>query len=339
MSEKQPEILAGLHRGDLLESYHFGHAVVANAKGEILFEMGNPNAIIYPRSSCKMLQALPLVESGAAKDAALTSKELALSCASHNGELMHTNKVDAWLKSIDLDETALRCGPQEPSRYPDQIRLYEEGMVKGRIHNNCSGKHAGFLTLNQKLGGDGDYHHIDHPVQIAVKQAFEEMVEETSPCYGIDGCSAPNHACSVHGLARGAAKMATPSTLGKARGEAAEALVNAMMAHPLLVAGTNRACSELMAAANGKAAIKTGAEGVFVAILPQSGLGIALKITDGATRASEAAIAALLVRLGVLDKEHPDVKKRLARPETNFNNEIVGDIRVADTLWQNGRAL
>ena len=313
-------------RGDLPESLHRGHVVIADESG-LRACWGDADAVIYPRSSCKMIQALPLIESGAASSAGLTSEQLALSCASHNGAQIHTKRVEAWLKGLGLTETDLRCGPQQPDAVEDRLALHDAGQSPCQLHNNCSGKHAGFLTLNAHLHGHADYIEIDHPVQIAIKQAFEEMTGETSPGHGIDGCSAPNFACTMAGLARAASAMARPDTLGKARGNAARSLVCAMMAHPLLVSGEGRACAELMVAAKGRAAIKTGAEGVFLAILPDMGVGVAIKIEDGATRASEAAMAAVLVHLGVIAADDPAVQARLYKPLPSRRGLRAGGLR------------
>jgi L-asparaginase II len=184
--------------------------------------------------------------------------------------------------------------------------------------------------LNKHLGGGPDYVEPDHPVQQAVKAAFEEVTGEDSPGYGIDGCSAPNFATSVQGLARAMAAFATASE-SNARGRAMVALRSAMAKHPEMVAGETRACTELMRIMDG-VAIKTGAEAVFVAILPAKGLGVALKILDGGTRASEAAIVAILSRLGVLDAGHPMALKRLGAPQTNWRGKVWGEIRLSDNF-------
>lgn len=331
--------LVEVWRGDILESTHRGHAVICRSDGEIVAQWGAPEAIIYPRSSCKMLQALPLIESGAADAAGLGTEQLALSCASHKGALIHTERVSDWLGTLDLGESDLRCGNQFPSDGPEADRLRATGEGACQLHNNCSGKHAGFLTLNKHLGGGADYHEIDHPVQRMVKDAYEEMTGETSPGFGIDGCSAPNHASSLHGFARAMARMADPSSLGGVRGAAAERLVAAMRQHPLLVAGEGRACSEMMAAMPNATAIKTGAEAVFIAILPEQKLGVALKIEDGTTRGAECAIAALLARLGVADPAHPMIAKRLTPTLRNWRGTVTGDIRPSAGLWADGAKL
>ena len=318
--------LIELWRGGLRESTHLGHAVICDGKG-IVEAWGDPGAVIFPRSSCKMIQALPLVDSGAADAAGLSSEELALACASHNGAEIHTRRVSAWLDRLGLAESDLRCGAHLPNDPAERRRLTCSETAPCQIHNNCSGKHAGFLTLNRHLGGGAEYVELDHPVQRAVRDAFEAETGETVAGWGIDGCSAPNFAVTVAGLARAMAGFAQPGS--DRRGQARRRLVEAMIAHPELVAGEGRACTEMMRAARGRAALKTGAEAVFVAILPERGLGVALKVADGATRGSEAAIAALMVHLDIFDEKDPVVQKYLSGPLRNWRGLATGELRRA----------
>ena len=315
-----------LWRGDLRESLHAGHAVICDAQG-VVEAWGRPGEVIYPRSSCKMIQALPLIESGAADAAGLDARRLALACASHSGSAQHVAAVGGWLEGLGLSEADLRCGCHMPGDAAEHRRLSCADRAPSQLHNNCSGKHAGFLTLNRHLGGGPDYVEPDHPVQAAVRRAFEEVTGEESPGFGIDGCSAPNWACTVEGLARAMARFANPGQ--DARGRAMARLVDAMRAHPEMVAGEGRACTELMRAMDGAVAVKTGAEAVFVAILPRQGLGVALKITDGATRASEAAIVALLIHLGALSPDHPAALRHLDGPIRNWRGRVTGELRRA----------
>ena len=324
-------------RGTIAESHHRGHAVVCDAGGGIRAAWGDPDAVILPRSSCKMLQALPLVESGAGDG--LSPERLALACASHSGAAVHVDGVARWLADLGLAEPDLRCGAQVPDDAPERHRLRAAGEAPCQLHNNCSGKHAGFLTLNRRLGGGPEYVEVDHPVQRAVRAAFEEMCGAASPGWGIDGCSAPNFATTMRGLALAMARMADPRGLGPAREAAARRLVAAMCAHPLLVAGEGRACTELMTAMRGAVAIKTGAEAVYVAILPAQGLGVALKIEDGATRASECAIAALLVRLGAIAADDPAVRRRLDPPIASRRGVPAGAIRPDPSFYAGGAPL
>ncbi len=321
--------MAELWRGGRMESRHLGHAVICDSGG-IVESWGDPGAVIYPRSSCKMIQALPLIESGAAAAAGLTDRHLALACASHQGEALHTGMVADWLSGLGLGEGDLRCGAHEPYDREERDRLIRAGKAPCQYHNNCSGKHAGFLTLNRHVGGGTEYVETGHPVQKAVLEAFEDLTGETSPGWGIDGCSAPNFAVSLAGLARAMAFFAAARPGGGLRERAAHDLTQAMARHPGLVAGRGRACTELMEAMGGRAAIKTGAEAVFVAIIPERGMGIALKVQDGGTRASEAAITALLVRAGVLGADDPAARRRLNAVQRNWRGLAAAEIRAAE---------
>ena len=318
-----------LWRGGLRESTHLGHAVICDASGQIVQSWGDPGRIIFPRSSCKMLQALPLIETGAADAHGLTERHLALACASHQGAALHVGMAERWLSDLGLGEPDLRCGSHEPLDHAERDRLICDHEGPCQLHNNCSGKHSGFLTVVKHLKAGPEYVEIDHPLQVAIKTAFEEVTGEASAGWGIDGCSAPNFATSVAGLARSMAAFAAAPETGDSRQRAMHRLTRAMATHPELVAGEGRSCTELMRAMGGRVAIKTGAEGVFVAILPEKGLGIALKTVDGNSRAAEAAIAHLLVRAGVLEAGHPATVKRLAPVQRNWRGIETGAIRMA----------
>lgn len=317
-----------LWRGGLCESVHAGHAVIWGPEGPEQV-WGRADAVIFPRSSCKMIQALPLLESGAAEAAGLEDRHLALACASHSGGRRHSETVEGWLSALGLGEADLRCGSHMPRDAEAFERLTCTHQPPCQLHNNCSGKHAGFLTLNRHLGGGAEYVDITHPVQVAVRAAFEEVTQESAAGWGIDGCSAPNFACTVAGLARAMQVFAAARPEGGRRASAAARLVRAMTAFPELVAGEGRSCTRLMRAMGGKVAVKTGAEAVFVAILPETRRGIALKITDGATRASEAAITALLVHLGALEPTHPVVAELIPPAQRNWRGLMTGEMRLS----------
>jgi len=319
--------MAEIWRGPFLESVHLGHAVICGADGEIVQAWGDPTVVVMPRSSSKMLQALPLIESGAADAHGLTTEQLALSCASHQGAAIHTDRVNAWLGNLGLSDSDFRCGPQEPSDRPTMEALIRAGEKPCQVHNNCSGKHAGFLTLTRHLKAGPDYVTPDHAVQQACLEAFESVTGESSPGFGIDGCSAPNFATTLHGMARAMAFFAAAEEGSGVRASAAARLAKAMRLHPELVAGEGRACTELMRAMEGRVALKTGAEAFFIAIIPEKKLGVALKVVDGGTRGAEAAITAILVQLGLLDAAHPAARKRLNAPIRNWNGIETGMIR------------
>lgn len=325
-----PVDMVEIWRGGRLESLHQGHAVVMSEQG-IEHAWGDPNHITFPRSSAKMIQALPMVESGVADKFGLSEEQLALSCASHSGAAIHTERVNRWLTDLNLTDAALTCGPQWPSDISARDALIKSDASPCRYHNNCSGKHCGFLTMVAANGWGPDYTDIEHPLQRQILAAFEDVTDTASSGWGIDGCSAPNHATTIAAMAHAMMRFACADERD-VRGRAMIRLRNAMMAHPALVANTDRACTQLMQAAKGQAAIKTGAEGFFIAILPQKQMGVALKIMDGTTRASECAMAAILAKLGVVDANNPKVAAYRNPDLRNFAGLVTGDMRPSSTL-------
>lgn len=318
--------LVELWRGGQLESVHAGHAVVMNSRGEIVKSWGNPDHVTFPRSSAKILQALPMVESGVADRMGLSTAQLALSCASHSGAAIHTDLAGSWLLDLGFSDDDLICGPQWPADIPARNTLVKSDVSPCRYHNNCSGKHCGFLTMVKANGWDMEYTEIDHPLQMSIKQVVEELTEERSSGWGIDGCSAPNHAGTIRGIGRAMAKLAAADD-GTTRGAAMVRLREATMAYPELVANEDRACTHLMRAGQGRVSVKTGAEGFFIAIIPELKYGVALKIMDGTTRASECAIAAILCDLGILDPADPLVSRYRNPPLKNFSGLITGEMK------------
>lgn len=326
-----PAKLAESFRGAFLENTHLGHAVISDAKG-IVHSWGDPKAVVLPRSSSKMIQALPLLTSGAASKHGLTERQLALACASHQGAPLHVEAVSAWLADLGLGEPDLRCGAQATRDKELKLQMIRDGEAPCQLHNNCSGKHAGFLTLGQHLGAGPEYIDPDHPVQQACLDAFETVTDMASPGFGIDGCSAPNYATTIEAMARAMAWFATAHQRSDTLSKAGADLAAAMYRYPEMVAGETRACTLLMRAANQPVALKTGADGYFIAILPQQGLGVALKICDGTTRASESAIAAILVRLGAVDAKHPDVQSFLNPEIRNWRGVLTGNLAPSGAL-------
>jgi L-asparaginase II len=326
-------VLAEVWRGEFLECVHRGAAVVATASGEIVEAWGDPARVILPRSSCKIIQALPLIESGAAEAAGLGTRQLALACASHQGMEVHTTLAARWLGGLGMGESDLRCGVHLPKDADTRYSLRRRGVAADQFHNNCSGKHCGFLTVSQHLGGSADYIDPTHPVQQAVRQATEEVTGETVRGFAIDGCSAPNFAISIGGLATAMARFATPEvSFTSTRAAAALRLREAMAAHPELVAGERNHVTELIRTCRGRAVVKGGAEGMYVAMLPEKGLGIALKIDDGAKRGTQAAIAALLARYGALERADPVYGAMADAPILNCRGIAHGHLRAAETL-------
>lgn len=328
-------VLVEVTRGDRVESMHRGAIAVADARGKLIAHWGDVEAAVYPRSAFKALQALPLVESGAAEAYGAGAEELALACASHSGEPMHVERVEAWLQRIDCAEDDLACGPHLPINEAAAHTMLRAGERPCRIHNNCSGKHTGFLSVARHLHIAVDrYEHPDHPVQVLVRDAIATLcdVNASDMPVGIDGCAAPNYAVPLARLARAMARLGDPSKLHNDRATAARKLVVAWKAHPLLVSGTGRACSDLIMGASGRTVVKTGAEGVFTAVLPDHGLGIALKIDDGATRAAETAMAKVLTLLDAAKDDTPTIARHLKPQVRNWRGDVVGERRATSAL-------
>lgn len=320
-------VLVEVWRGPVLECVHRGTAVVCGPDGSIEAAWGDPDRVVLPRSAAKMMQALPLVESGAAEAAGLTDRHLALASASHWGTEVHTGLVRDWLSGLGLGEGDLRCGPMAPTDPETRHALRMDGIAIDQCHHNCSGKHSGFLTATKHLGGGSEYIDPDHPVQRAVRAALSEMADEEITDHATDGCSAPNFAVSLRGLATAFARVATAErTLSGARQAAAIRLRTATATHPDLVSGNGSATTRLMRDMTG-VSVKSGAEGVYIAALPGPGLGIALKIDDGSDRGSNGAMAAILARLGALSTDAPTYRDFADAPLLNSRRTDCGRIR------------
>ena len=322
-------ILVEVLRGAHVESAHRGAGIVCDAAGRAALVFGDVERPVFPRSAVKPIQALPLVESGAAAD--FTPAELALACASHSGEPAHVETAAAILTRAGLDAFALACGAHWPESAAAARGLAARGFsAPGPLHNNCSGKHAGFLCLAcaEGLAVEG-YETPAHDVQRRVKAALEDVCGVRLGEPEIDGCSIPAYAMPLKALARGFARLASGQGLAPERAQAARRVFDAMTAAPFFVAGTDRFDTRAMTLLGGRVIVKTGAEGVYCAALPDLGLGIALKIDDGATRAAQVAVAALIARW----IETPPEYGALMRPRlVNWRGLHVGDLRPAGPL-------
>jgi L-asparaginase II len=298
-------VLVEVLRGAVVESVHRGAIAVFDADGKPVWEIGDTARPVFPRSAVKAIQALPLVESGAADAYGFGDRELALACASHSGEPAHVELARAMLAKAGLDEAALECGTHWPSSHPATVALARAGKAPNALHNNCSGKHAGFLCTCVHTGiAHRGYVKPGHASQEMVRDAMQAVtgaVHDFDHC-GTDGCSIPTYAVPLRSFALGFARMATGIGFEPVRAKAAARLLSACMAEPFLVAGTGRADVALMEAAPGRIFVKGGAEGVYCATLPELGLGIALKCDDGAGRAAEVMVAACMARFLHADK-------------------------------------
>ena len=320
-------VLVEALRGTRVESRHRGAIAMADADGTIALELGEVEQPIYARSAIKALQALLLIETGAADRFYLADAELALACASHGGEPPHVAGVERMLGRIDLDPSALECGAHFPIHQGSAHALVRAGRSPSAVHNNCSGKHAGFLACCRAMEVDHrGYLSPAHPVQREVKAAIENLagLSIADDCCAIDGCSVPTWALPLRNLAKAFARFGTGQGLAAGRAAAAGRLRAACVANPFLIAGTGRFCTQVMEALGSRVFVKSGAEGMQCAALPELGLGIALKCDDGAARAAEVVMAWALGRL-MRDDAARAALSPFMRPELhNWNGTVVG---------------
>jgi L-asparaginase II len=319
-------IIAEATRGPLVESHHRGSHVICDQKGKVFASAGQFKAAVFPRSAIKAFQCLPVIESGAAERFGFTDEEIALCCSSHNGEPEHIKVAASMLKKCGAPEDAYECGPHWPGTEDALHAMVRAGENPRRIHNNCSGKHAGLIALAQHLGGSpAGYSRIDHPVQQAVAKAMGAICEvDLTKCeYGIDGCSLPTWAFPLHNMAIGFAR------LGAADHKAGQRMIAAVRRHPFMVAGTGRFDTKIMQAVP-RLFIKVGAEGVFCGSIPHAGLGFALKCDDGGIRGAEVAVAAMLAKLDVwTDEERAAISSFTHSILRNWMKTEVGEVRAA----------
>src|SRR6266487_584768 len=331
-------VLVEVIRGSLLESEHRGSAAVIDADGKPVLLLGDVARPVFPSSAVTPLQALALVESGAADRFGVANDALALASASHSGEPAHVASVERMLARAGLDAGALACGAHPPIHAPSAQALARSGRDPSALHNNCSGKHAGFLCAACAMGADrAGYADPAHPVQREVKAALEGIagVALDDRSCAIDGCSVPTWPLPLEKLAYAFARFGTGRGLEPRRAAAAGRILAACAARPHLVAGTGRFCTRTMEHFGERVLLKGGAEGVFCGALPQSGIGIAIKCEDGAARAAEVVMAALISRLLVLDDADRAALAPLVRPALrNWNGIEVGGLRPSELLAQ-----
>jgi len=320
-------------RGPAIESVHRVHVAVVDGQGRLRASSGDPSFVTYARSAIKPIQAMPLVEDGVVSGFGMDGRELALCCASHSGERHHIETVTAMLQRIGVDENALACGPHEPFDAPSAQALRAAGREPGRIHNNCSGKHTGMIALACHHGWPvAGYERLQHPVQQRIRREVARWtgIDADEGMTAIDGCGVATFALPVESMARAFARIAAEA---RQAGTPAAAVIDAMASHPDYVAGTNRLCTLVSRATDGRIVAKTGAEGVYCAAVPGAELGIALKVEDGAKRAAEPALLAVLNALTLLSDDAMAGLATFAEPFImNTCGQRVGVIRAAIRL-------
>ena len=323
-------------RGGVVESVHRGVVAVVDSQGKLIASAGDTRYLTFIRSAAKPMQAIPVLESGAADYYALTKEEIAILTASHSGEEEHVRVVMQVLTKIGLTAAFLQCGTHPPLHRQSAKALIAKGLEPTALHCSCSGKHTGMLILTRfKEWGLEDYYKLEHPVQQLMLECmadFAGLKPQEIPI-GIDGCGVPVFAMTVEKMALAYARLAQPQGFAPERQEAALKIREAMSTYPSLVAGTGRLATDLMNVAGHKLVAKDGAEGVFCLSVPAKGWGIALKIEDGHTRALGPAVIAVLEQLGLLTDEEKERLANHARTELkNFRKEVIGEIRPAFAL-------
>jgi L-asparaginase II len=324
-------VLAEAVRGNWVENRHRGAFVIIDADGQVIASAGDIERPIFPRSAIKSMQALAIFDRHAIERFHHSSEELALACASHHGEEAHVSRVDALLNRIGLSVDNLECGAHVPTNAEARNILREQGEAPSALHNNCSGKHAGMLSVALAMGvPTADYVKREHDVQRAVRAAVELVIGEslTEDRCGTDGCSIPTWAAPLRAFAQGFAKMATGKGLDTGHAAGAKALFDAATAHPLLVAGTDHLDTLVMEAFGWRVMQKGGAEGVQCGAIRDKGWGYALKCDDGNMAASQAMVASLLLKFADPDERQKAVLERFARQQTvNVRKAVVGELR------------
>jgi L-asparaginase II len=317
-------VIAEVTRGGIVESRHRGAFAVVDSSGHVVAAEGAIAAAIYPRSAVKAFQCLPVVESGAADRFGFTAEEIALCCSSHNGEPDHLRVARAMLAKAGNAEALYECGAHWPYHDDTRLTLIRAGGSPEQVHNNCSGKHAGMLALARQLNADPHgYAEPDHPVQRLIASTMGSLcgIDLDAQPAGRDGCSVPTWAIPLRNLAWGFARFTDPEF------SAAQRIVTSVRAHPFMVGGSGDFDTLIMGAVP-RLFIKTGAEGVYCACIPHAGLGIALKIDDGAARAAELAIASVLSGLDVWTIEERASLERFRHHEIqNWRKFDVGKVR------------
>jgi L-asparaginase II len=328
-------VLVHVTRGGIVESRHRGAFAVVDAGGNLAVALGDIASPIFPRSAIKAFQALPMVEM-AADRFGFTDAEIALACASHSGEPEHVRGARAMLARLGLSDADLECGAHWPYDAEAQHALAAAGERPGAIHNNCSGKHAGMLALALALGADPKgYTDVSHPVQRMIAATLRDLCgidPAAQPC-GTDGCSVPTWAMPLEAWAQGFARFASGTGFPPERQRASRRIMAAVRNHPFMVAGSERFCTRLMQAVP-RAFVKTGAEGVFCGAVPHAGFGLAVKCDDGAGRAAEAIMAALLAHLPAwTPEEEAHLRSFATVPVTNRAGLEVGELRALESAF------
>jgi len=340
-----PQILVQAVRGSVVESCHRGHIAVVDKNRKLIASAGNPEHYTFARSTAKLLQAIPLLESGGDLRFQLDDQMIALICASHNGEDLHASLADQILRRLGLDESALRCGVHEPFHQETANRLKATGISPTPLRNNCSGKHSGMLALTRMMApqqSEEPYTASTHPVQLNMLNTVAEMcgIPVGNITLGTDGCGVPVFAVPLYALAYAYARLGRPDGLPELRARACRQIIHSITRQPYYLAGSGRFDTSLIEVTGGRMIGKMGAEGIYALTIPEQGLGITIKIEDGASRALYPAVVETLIQLDMLRDEEIIRLKPFHIPNiSNCNDSVVGMIRPTVELTPDTRTL
>ncbi|WP_160647486.1 asparaginase [Chengkuizengella marina] len=329
-------IIIHVKRGSVIESQHNGYIVVTDINGQIIYHLGDPEYKTFARSSAKILQAIPIIEETSKNNIDLSDEEIAVICSSHNGEADHVNKVKSILDKFNLSPSHLLCGEQQPLHKETREKLLRKNFKFTTLHNTCSGKHAGMLILAKLLNSPIEsYLSIDHPVQQVMLNTIVEMsgAKMNEVDIAKDGCGVPVFGLSVHQLAKAYAKIGSSYSLSENRALACKKILKAISKHPFYLAGTDRFDTHLIHVTQGRIIGKMGNEGVFALTIPTEELGIAVKVSDGAERASYPTVVETLSQLNLISTYEKEKLERFHYPIIkNRRDEVVGRLEPAFKL-------
>jgi len=321
-----------VYRGKYIESTHNIHVAVVNQDGKLLYSYGDPMRMTFPRSSMKPFQAIPLLETGAANTFSYSKAEIAIACASHAGEIFHRETILDLLGRLGIQEDQLQCGTHTPWNLTSYKELLRKGEDVTPVFSNCSGKHTGMLATAIHMKEDiSTYREVKHPHQQRILKAIEDICDfpKEHIKLGVDGCGVPVHQLPLYNVALGYARLASPDSIKSVeRINIVKRIRDSMMEFPEMVGGTNRFDTDLMQAYEGRIVSKAGAEAVQCMGLVEEGIGIAIKVADGGTRAVNVAAMEVLNQLGYKDEKIFTVLDRYVHtPVLNARKEKIGEVR------------
>lgn len=331
-------ILVERYRNEVLESFHRGVICIVDAQNHIVFSVGDVEQICYPRSALKLIQIIPLLESGAVEHFGFTLEEIAIMCGSHNGEEEHLGVVNSILAKIGLNKNDLKCGIQYPTLNEDRNKLIIAHKSPEHIHNNCSGKHSGFLALCKYLGLDtATYMEASHPIQVMIKKIASELHEypEEKMVTAVDGCSAPIFSFPVYNQAIAYKNLTNPVQFSEKRQKAIHTIVEAVTSYPFMIAGKERYCTDLMNLCGKRIFGKTGADGIFSIGFIEEKLGCCIKIDDGLMGPQYAVAQKLIELSGIFNENQLQSLNYYAdQPIKNWNKIETGKMCVNEEVFE-----